>query len=226
MVLTDIDEVKEILEILPENKVEDVKLNFFIETASDWIIEYLGRRDELDFKSRTEYYNGTGTQTIQLRARPVYLTPALQVFEDRGGYFGSTSGAFDATLSVLQFGIDYCLDVKEDGRPSRSGLLIRIGEFWPRPMIRRRGYLSPYVGQSFGNVKVIYTAGYTTESLPRQIREAANLLVTRMRYLYPLGMELSSDSFQQRNIGMVVQRKGYLMALVKPMLVQFRNWRF
>lgn len=227
MLLTDLIELKSILGIDFQNSNEDKNLNFYIEQASSWIEEYLDRPGGLGLATTTEYYGGTNTQTLRLRRRPVYVNPIPVVYLDESGYFGSASGAYTASNSQLNYGTDFCLQIDQpDGNSSRSGILIRIGNWWPRPLIRQGGLLSPYVGPSFGSIRVTYAAGFTIDNLPALIRAATNLLASRMRYLMPLGMEISSESYEDRSISLVAERKDYLMSIVKPMLVTFRNWTF
>jgi len=224
MILTDIHELKSILEIDPGNKVEDKKLLFLIEMASDWIEEYTNRK--FFWKSRTEYYDGTGTQELRLRARPVYTTPTIAVRVDEGGYFGSVTNSF-GTNTALTYGDDFALRLdQEDGTSSRSGILVRIDDIWPRPRIRQRGLLSPSIGRGYGTIKVTYTAGYSVDTLPATIRLACNLLVARLRVILPLGAESTSEGYEDRSISIVTSEKTKLMALVRPLLVAHRNWNF
>lgn len=222
MLWSDIREIKRVLEIDPRDSSEDVKLNFFNEWAAAWLEQVIGR--DMTLKARTEYYGGQGTQKILLRHRPVFTTPTLQVFLDEAGNFGSTSGAFAAGTTALTYGEDFCIEIDHDDGSSRSGILWRLGNLWPRPSVRQRGLLSPFLGPSIGNVKVIYTAGYTVDTLPAQLRAACNLLVARLRYLFPLGMELGSEGYEERSIGLVAERDDYILALVKPLVLQYRNW--
>src|SRR6266404_3179211 len=99
MILSDLREVKAYLDIPPGNLSEDVKLSLFIEVASEWLQEVLNR--QLTYAQRTEFYNGTGTQKLLLKSRPVFLTPPLQVYVDEGGYWGSVTGSFDPNLTLL-----------------------------------------------------------------------------------------------------------------------------
>lgn len=223
-VMTDLVELKAILEIDPCNHAEDKKLNFFIEQASDWIEEYLGRRGKLFYKQRTEIYNGTGTSSLLLKSRPVY-EEGMQVWVDTNARYGSTEDAFAAN-TLLEFGRSYCLEVDEVGEPSRVGILRRLHGVWPRPWARESGYLTAYLGQDSGSVKVQYNGGYTIDTLPAQLRLAINTLVARMRYVMPLGMELGSESYEERNISLVTQQKRYLMQIVEPMLFTYRNWKW
>lgn len=224
MIYTDIFEVKTILSIPLNDNSEDIALNFYIEQASSLIDEFLNRPD-ISYKSRTEYYNGSGTQKLNLRSRPVFTDPTIQVFTNDTAYFGSVSGSFDSS-TALTYGTDFALQIDQENGSSRSGILININKFWNKPSYRQRGFLSPFIGEGYGNIKVIYTAGYTVDTLPAGLRGAANLLVARMRYVFPLGMELTSESYEDRAIAMGTERRDYLLALVKPMLFTYRNWRW
>lgn len=183
----------------------------------------------MTFKTRTIVYEGTGTQKLLLRHRPVYPNAVapyspIQVIYDSQGFFGQAAGAFaDSTTTALTYGIDYTTRIDQDDGGSRSGILIRINDYWTKPIVRQAGWLSPFVGPDTGSYQIVYTAGYTVDTLPAAFRAAANLLVTRIRYLMPLGMEIGSESYEERSISLVTERKDYLLSLVKPMLHWFRN---
>lgn len=224
MLLTNLRELKKTLELDDTDTVEDLRLTFLVEQASAWIEELIGRK--LEQKSRTEFYGGDGTPQLTLRSRPLYATPTPQVWVDENAYFGTASGAFDST-TALTYGTGFCVDIdQDDGFSSRSGILIRIGGVWPRAVVRRHGLLSPSRGPSFGSIKVTYTAGFTEDTLPPQLRAACNFLVARMRYVLPLGVELNSENYQERSISVVTQEKSKLLALVWPLILPFRNWKW
>jgi len=225
MLLTDLTELKAILEIDPNNTTEDVKLNFLITWASAWIEEILNRPG-FSYSVRTEYYNGTGTQRITLRGRPVFQSPTPQVWVDDHGYYGARSGAFDGDNEELTYGNDFTIAWDQPDGTSRSAILVRIGNYWDKPTVRSAGLLSPYIGPAFGNVKVTYAAGYTVDTLPVVFRMATNLLVARMRYLLPIGMEIGSESYEERSISVISDSKQYLTGLIRPMILPYRNWSF
>ena len=226
MLLNDLNELKTLMDIPLAHTAEDAKLLFLLRMASDWIAELLDRPD-LSIKTRTEYYDGTGTKNLLLRCRPVHTSPEPQAFEDLGGYWATASGAFAASTTQLTWGTDFTLrlDPGENG-VSRSGILVRIGGVWDRPQARQQGLLSPFITEGNGNVKVVYLAGYTFDSLPSTFRLALAFLVTRLRYVFPLGVELNSDSYEERSISVVISEKTKLLALVKPLLWSHRNWSF
>jgi len=224
MLFTDIIEAKKILEIDPDNKQEDIKLNFFIEQGSQWIEEILDRPG-FAYATRTEYYGGTGTPNLQLKSRPVRTDPPIQVWEEEDGSFGQISGSFGSG-TLLTNGTDYFLRIDQDNGRSRSGILIRNRDFWRKPVVRERGYLYPYVGKANGNIKVTYSGGYTVDDLPASFRMAMNILLAKMRYFFPLGMEMSSESYEERGISFTPNQKHYLIGLILPIILPYRNWKF
>lgn len=228
MLLSDLRELKTMLDIEQDDTIEDRKLLFLLGRASSWIEEVLGRK--FGVAQRTEFYSGTGTQQLCLKNRPVFRNAnnVLKVWEDEGGFYGSPDGSFDDDTSLLTYGTDYCLEFdQDDPTKSRSGILIRIGDFWPRPAVRERGLLSPYTGPAFGNVKVQYVAGYTPDTMPLLIRDACNGLVARMRNLYPVGAVLSSEGYEGRSLSYHVDdAKSFLMSPVIRQLANFRTTWF
>lgn len=233
--LVDIRELKVWLDIDPNNTADDKKLHFYIELATQWIEEVLDRPG-LFFASRTEFYKGTNTQKLLLNSRPVYTTPTIQVFEDEAGYYGAPTGSF-ASTTALTYGEDFVLQIDQSNGTSRSGILIRRNDVWPRPTVRFRGLLSPFIGEDFGSIKVIYSAGYTVDDLPAQFRAATTLLVANLRQLLPLGQLIQAESYEERAIsyggplfggggGLSSTQKTYLLALAKPLIMSYKNWRF
>ncbi len=220
---TDINEMKSILEIDVDNHVEDKNLNFFNEWASAWFEEWINR--PIVRRERTEYYNGTGTQKILLKSRPVFSTPTPACVIDESGAYGTSSGSFTGT--PLVWGSDFTLffDNQEDGS-CRNGILLRLGTVWPNNYVRSAGLLSPYTQPGVGNVRITYTAGYTVDTLPAQLRASMNFLIAKMRYLFPLGLDLSSDSYEERSISWSNQNKTMLLSLVQPFWYPYRNWRW
>ncbi len=224
MIFSDLQEVKSILQIDPGDKSEDRSLLMFLEQVSKFIEEWLNRPG-LTKKARTEYYNGTGTQKLLLRSRPVFTDPEPQVWVDEAGFWGQASGSF-ATGTAQTFGTDFSLWIDQDDGTSRSGILVRNRSIWPRPAIRQAGFLSPFLGTGFGNVKVTYTAGYTVDTLPAEFRTACNLLVGRYRYVMPVGVFLAGESYEDRSIAISQGEKQYMLSVIKPLLWGFRNWKF
>lgn len=225
MLYTDLNELKSILDIAPGNQAEDRNLNFMITHVSSWIEEILNRPG-MSYASRTEFYDGTNTPALLLRSRPVFTTPTIQVWVDSQGAFGAASGAFTGDGAELTWGNDFYLRIDQDNGSSRSGILYRNGGVWNKRTARQQGWLSPFVIAAPGTIKVTYTAGFTVETLPPVFRQACELLIARLRTIMPLGMEIGSESYEERSISLITPAKDYLINLVKPMLWPFRNWKF
>lgn len=233
MLYANLYEVATRLEIPVTDTREQANLGFWIRTATNWINEILNRdATGLGYQTRTRFYKGTGSQKLTLRDRPVFPSPTdgnsvLTVYVDEAGYWGSAPGSFDPTTSLLVYGQDYALDIDQADGSSRSAILYRINDYWPRPNVRTTGLLSPYIGPPAGNVKVVSTAGFTEDTLPDIVTEACVFLTSRIRYIYPLGVEFTSDAGDERSLSIVTSEKTKLLALVRPMLIPFyRNWKW
>ncbi len=227
MLITDLNEAKSLFEIDPDDHREDKNINFFIGYATRIIEEYLNRPG-LSKQSRTEYYGGTGTQQLLLRSRPVFTTPTIQCFVDEGGgNYGQTSGGFDPNTTMLEYGKDFFVKIDQDDGTSRSGILVRNRDLWYKPGVRQRGFLAPFIArQDFGSIKVVYTGGWTVDTLPPDFRLAANTLVAKMRHMYPLGLALNQDGYEDRSFSILEERRDFFMAIVKSILITHRNWTF
>lgn len=231
MLWTSLLEVKSVMDIDPSNTNYDKNLLFYAEQATGLLEEYLGRPGELAKRERTWYYPGTGTQKLLLKHRPVYQSPTPQVFVDESGFFGASSGSFNSQTELTYgdpnngFVVNWDTEGESGAQSlSRSALLVRTGGYWPRPRVRQWGLLSPFMGRSWGNVKVIYTAGYTLDTLPAIFRLAANQTIARLAYLFPLGMELGSESYEERSISIAADQKDYILGPARQYLSQYRNW--
>jgi hypothetical protein len=231
-------EVKSVLGIDPNDPTEDKNLLFYIEWATKLATEIVGH--EFDYKVRTEFYDGTGCQKLNLRHRPVYPTAApataaalpftpLTVTYDSAGYYGASSGAFTSssgTSVAYVYGADYTLRIDQTDGGSRSGQLIRINEYWTRPVVRQAGLLTPFIGDDTGSFQVIYTAGFTADTLPAFARMAVDMLVAAIRYQFlSAGMALSSESYEERHITLLNENRQTLVTpQVRTGLWTLRNW--
>lgn len=224
MLFCDLVETKAILEIDAQDTSEDVKLSFFISQVSSRIGKYLGREDFYDLKERTEYFAGSGTDKLQLHAYPAFLSPTPRVWVDESGLFGSGSGEFDSTKE-LTYGDDFSLFLDRTDR-SEIGWLIRRNSLWPKPSARQRGYLSPFIVEGYGQIKVTYTGGWTPDTIPEGIRMAAVTGVARLRQMFPLGMPLTGESYEDRSVSYAIQDRDWLYGSVKNLLFPWRRHRF
>ena len=221
--LTDINELKTILEIPAGDTSEDAKLMLLIQYATSIIEEFLNRPG-LFLKSRTEYYNGSGTAKLLLRSRPVNTTPTIRCWVAQGGDWGQTDDPFPDTAE-LTYGEDFVLQIDTDDGRSKCGILTSKTTFWPKPNLRQVGWLTPFIGQDTGSIKVTYTAGYTVQDLPGAIRMACNLLVMRLYQAAPYGALLTSESYEERSVSYHLPKED-LLSLIRPLLWQYRNFKF
>jgi hypothetical protein len=230
----DIREIKTLMEIDPADTGADKIILLLAEWASNWIEEILHR--DFSYKQRVQVYRGTGTQRLALRNRPVFpltgTSNQIAVVVDEGANYGFATGAFTnagqtSAQPALIFGTDFTLIMDgDDQTTSRSGILIRLNDLWSKPIVRQAGYLSPFITDDTGSIRVTYTAGYTIDTLPGQLRLAANALVARLKYLFPNFMEISSEGYEERSLSYAANRDKYVMSMIYPLILNFRNWHF
>lgn len=142
------------------------------QTYLDQASAIITRKTGLTFTSAeaTEFYQGTGTNQLVLRRRPV--TAIGSVYVDDSAYFGFASGAFGSS-TLLTAGTDYALAI-ESSAFSKSGILYRIGDIWPHTTQRLGSELVGGEMPGLGNIKITYTAGYSTT--PDDLKLAGILL--------------------------------------------------
>lgn len=242
MIFGNLLQLKSLLNIDPADVQEDKNLLILNSCISDWFTEILNR--DIFYKVRTQYYNGTGTQKLVLKNRPVYPTTgpssllpftAISVTYDQNGFYGEGQGSFSSTPSNIPFtlGSDYLLQLDCDpgntgtDYASRSAVLLRINDYWLKPVSRQVGLLSPFVTTDTGSYKVTYSAGYTVDNLPAQIIMAANLVVAKLRYIWPLGMELGGEGYEERSISLMADLRQYCInPTIRSMLFTYKNWKW
>jgi len=152
------------------------------------IEEYLGRK--IMQATYTEYYSGTGRPFFALRQRPVQSISALYLDEE--AFWGDAPGAFNPTTTQLIEGTDFALDRDQPDGSSRSGLVYKINDYWPRPIVRAFGRIAPDLGPRVGNIIVSYTAGYQT--LPNDLGLAVSLTMAHLLQLGRRGGVVQSES--------------------------------
>lgn len=205
MALTDRASVKLHLNIPSSNTNEDSRLDQFI-VQVDKCLKNLLQRD-IEQASYTEFYTGAGTKYLVLRQRPVVSIANLWV--DPAGYFGESATPFQSNTLLTQ-GVDYALALDE-GSQSRSGLVVRIGTFWPEiDLLRRPGILAIEGGPAFGNIKVQYTAGYGT--VPADLQLLANQIVAQVRNSAKRGgLPVASESLADYSYSLAQQATGAVL---------------
>lgn len=222
MLFTDLRELKSMLEIDPEDRSEDVRLNHWIRLGCEVLESYLGWSP---FRmERTEYPKPSGKLSLVLDARPVYISPAPRIWVDESANFGLGTNDFAATTE-LTFGVDFTLDMK-DAVKSTSGILYGRNRLWNKKGVRVAGLLSPYIEEARGTIKVVYTGGFAVEDLPGEMVTAAVMAISKIRFMMPLGLPVQGDSFMGRSISLSPTQRNDVIGHVKPLIFKWRNRRF
>lgn len=188
MALTTLQYVKDMLGIT--SNTLNTQLDAF-RVAAEQVIKTDCDRD-FESAAYVEYYTGTGTKALPLRQTPV--TAISSVYLDFAGYFGQGASSPFSSVTLLAAGVDYTLQIDKNAA-SYSGILWRIGTVWSE--INRSytsGRVTQEVGLALGNIKVSYTAGYTT--IPLDIQYCVVMLIQRMRLLIKYGAMLESEKLR------------------------------
>lgn len=120
--------------------------------------------------SVTEFYTGTGTSILVLRAPNV--TAVANVWEDHDAMFGDAH----AHETLLTLGKDYAVEKLSAGN-SPSGRLVRQSGLWEKQRtFREANVVAAQVGSIYGNYKV----QYTYSSVPEDLKYAAASLVKEL----------------------------------------------
>ena len=212
MALTTLADLKTYLGITDTS--EDDLLNLLIADADAAILGYLDRA--IEQASLTEYYSGDGTTNLLLQQRPV--TTITSVHVDAAGYAGQGSGAFDSTTEWTAGTDFYAQSVVEN--ESNTGNIIAIkgpGTFtadhqpmtwgeWPR---------------GTGNIKVVYTAGYST--VPSDLAAACRILVAWMRSSRENGMPVKSEKLGSYSYTLLEDTGIPELATIRGLCNRYRN---
>lgn len=172
-ILTTLAKLKTHLSI--SDSSENALLTQLLLELDEVIASWTGRakvpgRNPFESVAASEYYDGTGRNTLLLRRRPV--TAVESVIVDASGAYGHGPNAFEtanapgtfATGRLLTLGTQYAPS-STDATEDNGGLLHRIGGYcWPE-------------GQ--GNIKVTYTAGYVM--IPVDLELAVHQLAAAVR---------------------------------------------
>lgn len=210
-----------------------------IDTAETLLLDYIGR--PLISASRTEYYSAVpGQKTIRLRIWPVASVTSVNV--DPRYNFGQNANVTAPLL--LTAGQDYALIWNTSGVASQGLLeyfgLVNGGYGWTGPYAPLTGYgLSVAarnanfgwpVGQ--GNIKVVYTAGFTT--IPDDFKIA---VAYQSRWLQKVGTSagvimqsetLGQNSYTMADINTPAGMKvagavGIIQPMVAQMVAKYRD---
>jgi len=188
--------------------------------AAALIEEYLGRK--VMQATYTEFYSGNGQPFIVLRQRPVQSITALYL--DEQAYWADATGAFDPTTTALVEGTDFALDRDQPDGSSRSGLVYKINDYWPRPITSTYGRIAPDLGPRVGNIKITYVAGFLVE--PPDLRLALALTQAHLVQLARRGGLVQSGTDVNGDYTVAVPKDydgDILPPHVKRILARYKN---
>lgn len=200
--LTSLDIVK----LIPGmSRQSDAVLTQFLGEADAGIKKWCQRNLEED--TYTEFYSGNNDPVLILREIPV--SEVTSVHLDMTGYSGQGTNAFAAS-TLLTLGTDYFLELDKGGEVSNRGFLRKIsgsaGGAWTLPLMSMGGYGGRLAGTrpavwplGYGNIKVVYTAGYA--EIPEDLSGACASLVAWMVRNKPAGGVLSNESLGAYSYG-------------------------
>lgn len=199
------------------------RTTLLVRAACSAVEAYCGRL--FDYDTYTEYYPGQGTAYLTLRNRPVHSVTSVHL--DWDGYSGQGPAPnFDAG-TLLVAGVDYYLDRRGEGKPSHTGLLVRVRGLWPTYFSRGGPQtVGQYPVHADGLIRVVYVAGYQPVDMPADLKlataEVAKRMSTFTENLGILGSERLGDrSFELLRPPMIVSDPE--MGSVRQLLAKYRE---
>lgn len=173
------------------------------------------------------YYSGDNSEMLLLRQRPVTAVASIYV-DDTGRFGDNPDGAF-ASSTLLTAGTDYV--VMWDGtlpgattRCSKCAMVKRLNGLWPGAWRYSRGTINPQLTNQHGNIKVSYTAGYTT--VPADIAYACTLVVAFMRRtVVYAGMNPQSEHYEDYGYSLMSATQSSIMQIgeVRQILNRYKE---
>lgn len=195
MSLTTLAKLKTHLSIPQSDNSEDAFLNQILLEIDTAVLRFCKR----DFASAaaTEYYDGTGRETLILKRRPV--TAVAGVWVDQAGYYGHNASGFPASSAWTigqQFAPPSLAESEQNG-----GLLLALPGGWPANFggpwsgCSNFGWAAGTWPEGRGNIKVTYTAGYTV--IPDDLELAVHHLAAALRSTAEKGLAgpVGSETF-------------------------------
>jgi hypothetical protein len=154
--------------------------------------------------------------------RQVPVTAVASVYLDNGGYFGDGLQSPFGASSLLVDGQDYAVRFTSAALGSTTGIIYRINGTWTQPTRRQMGYVSNLPGVGNGNIKVTYTAGYT--SIPADIAMAVNMLVIRIANMAATGMIATDEAYEDASLSYLSPKDALgLIGTLETVLGQYRE---
>lgn len=190
--LTTLNSVKNMAGIALTDTSKDQQYTALISAISSAVQNSIHRN--LALQSYTDYYSPTGDAILQLRNMPI--GSVTRVCVDPNGNYGETSGAFPASMDLVQ-GVDYSIMAGRDGIGS-SGCLRRINGYWYKYKTWAPGKVAPQISADNGSILVQYTAGYSP--IPAAIALAVNQAIIEAANRMINGGPVSSQSYEDASM--------------------------
>ncbi len=194
--LTDLAALKSHMGITTTDAARDTRLS----TILDQVVSYMQRRigRKLFETTYTEYYKGSGSDTLLLRQTPVQSITSVHV--DPDGYWGQGPGTPYDTDDALTEGTDFALDLDDQlisgTAVSTSGALMRIGGVWSMESGIYSNNVSQGTRPGLGNIKVVYVAGYPSADIPPELVLCAHQLTATVFHESATGQSLKEKEFE------------------------------
>lgn len=174
------------------NTSEDGRIQQILDGAESAIWNWLGRErapgySPFDQVQTTEYYDGKQRQMLVLRRRPVVSVQGVWV--DSTGYYGQNPTGFSDPQTAWAIGTQ-CALMRTDESESNPGILVAFAGVvpsWQGQAVRIPAWPS-----GMGNIKVTYTAGYST--FPPDLISAICNVAAAVRKAAPRGAALESET--------------------------------
>ncbi len=173
----------------------DAVLALCLDAADRGIKDYCKR--EFESRTYTHFFSGNGLKELIVREFPVQSVTS--VWMDPAGYFGQgTNNPFNST-TLLSPGSDYALRIDDTLNGwSISGIIDRLGSannqgyyFQPFGGSLSLGGRSTSWNKGQGNIKVTYTAGYT--SIPSTLKSCCVFYAGHIFKTFPNAGHLASS---------------------------------
>lgn len=192
MSVVTLPELKLHLGIPVDISTENQRLQQLLNGCEEAIWQWLGRSrvpgySPFDSVEQTEYYDGQERQMLVLRRRPVTAVAGLWV--DPAGYYGHNPNGFADPATAWDFGTSYAptrLDMTEEN----PGILVAFQGLVPT--WQGQPSVVPAFPAGKGNIKVTYTAGYTT--LPYDLISAICNVTAAVRKAAPRGNQIETET--------------------------------
>jgi hypothetical protein len=218
-----LDQLRDALAIPASAGMTDEQLSHLLVGGQTAIETWTNRKFEV--ATYTEYHTGNNTPRLVLKQTPVRGVTSL--WYNANGYYDTNplpQGDFGDT-SLLTEGVDWTLDRDSPGGHSRSGLIYRIGSIWPLiHYYRFPTRLSPTQGPAWGNIKVVYQAGY--DPIPGDLLYALTSLIGLMARDNRLGGPIRSERagrYGYEILAMPASARGMELNSVATILSSYRE---